>query len=74
MSNIEGAVDAVKRIGEISRQKCRAQFELNFSDEQMAKKYLKIYQQLVHPKSASMTVEEGVLNWMEVESQTPSTT
>ena len=36
--------------------------------------YAKIYNQLIHPKSASMTVEEGALNWMELESPTPSTT
>jgi hypothetical protein len=72
--NIEEGVDAVERIGAIDRRECRAHFELNFSDDRMASNYLKIYQRLVHPKSASMTVEEGVLNWMEVESQTPSTT
>jgi glycosyltransferase involved in cell wall biosynthesis len=72
--DIEQAVAAVKRISDISRTGCRKHFELNFSDERMTASYLKIYQQLVHPKSASLTVEEGVLNWMELESQTPSTT
>jgi glycosyltransferase involved in cell wall biosynthesis len=74
VQNIEEAVRAVKRIDKIDRAECRSQFELNFTDDSMAAKYLKIYQKLVHPKSASITVEEGVLNWMEVESQTPSTT
>jgi glycosyltransferase involved in cell wall biosynthesis len=72
--DIDGAVEAVSRIDELDREKCRKHFELSFSDAEMTKNYLKIYQELVHPKSASMTVEEGVLNWMEVESQTPSTT
>ena len=72
--SIKEAVEAVKRIDEINRAECRSHFELNFTDDIMAANYLKIYQKLAHPKSASITVEEGVLNWMEVESQTPSTT
>jgi glycosyltransferase involved in cell wall biosynthesis len=72
--DIEEAVKAVARIDSIDRAACRRHFELNFTDEQMASNYLSIYQRLVHPKSVSMTVEEGVLNWMKLESQTPSTT
>ena len=72
--NIQEAVRAVKRIEEIDRLECRRHFELNFSDERMARDYLRLYQQLIHPTSNSIAVEKGVLNWMEVESQTPSTT
>ncbi|HZQ95316.1 MAG TPA: glycosyltransferase family 4 protein [Candidatus Sulfotelmatobacter sp.] len=72
--DIRAAVAAVHRIDQIDRRACREHFELNFSDERMAIDYLNIYQKLMHGKSASMTVEEGVLNWMEVGSQTPSTT
>jgi glycosyltransferase involved in cell wall biosynthesis len=68
------AVEAVKRLGEIDRRECRGHFELNFTDERMASDYVKIYHQLIGAKSASITVEEGALNWMEVESPTPSTT
>ena len=71
---IDEAVEAVRRIGEIDRRECRQHFELNFTDERMARDYVKLYNQLIHPKSTSMTVEEGALNWMEVESRTPSTT
>jgi glycosyltransferase involved in cell wall biosynthesis len=72
--DVDSAVSAVKQIEEIDRRTCREHFELNFSAERMAQEYLNIYQKLVHRKSTSMTVEEGVLNWMEVGSQTPSTT
>lgn len=72
--NIDQAVHAVTRLPDIDREACRKHFELNFCDTRMMTDYLSIYQQLVHSKSASLTVEEGVLNWMEVESQTPSTT
>jgi glycosyltransferase involved in cell wall biosynthesis len=74
VTNIQEAVRAVKKIVEVDRLECRRHFELNFSDERMARDYLRLYQQLIHPTSNSMAVEEGVLNWMEVESQTPSTT
>ncbi len=72
--DVAEGVAAVKQIAEIDRRACREHFELNFSDDRMAREYLSIYQKLIHSKSSSMTVEEGVLNWMEVGSQTPSTT
>jgi glycosyltransferase involved in cell wall biosynthesis len=71
---ISEAVEAVKRLGEIDRRECRRHFELNFTDERMANDYVKIYNELIHPKSTALTVEEGALNWMELESSTPSTT
>lgn len=72
--NVDEAVDAVLRIDMIDRYACRRHFERNFTDDRMAHDYLSLYNQLVHPESASLTVDKGVLNWMEVESQTPSTT
>jgi glycosyltransferase involved in cell wall biosynthesis len=72
--NVDEAVKAVSQLGEIDRRECRQHFELNFTDERMARDYVKIYNQLIHPKSASIRVEEGALNWMEVESPTPNTT
>jgi glycosyltransferase involved in cell wall biosynthesis len=72
--DIDQGVEAVKRIGELDRAECRRHFELNFTDERMARDYMKIYQQLTHPTLASTRAEEGALNWMESESPTPSTT
>ena len=72
--NTDQAVEAVGLIGELDRRDCRRHFELNFTDERMARDYLKIYQTLIHPTSATITVEEGVLNWIEAESPSPSTT
>jgi glycosyltransferase involved in cell wall biosynthesis len=71
---IDQGVEAVKRIGEIDREACRRHFELHFTDDRMAANYLGIYQKLVRPKSTTLAVEEGVLNWMELDSHTPSTT
>jgi glycosyltransferase involved in cell wall biosynthesis len=74
VSNIPQAVEAVESIGQLDRRACRRHFELNFTDDRMANEYVSLYHELVDPASASITVEEGVLNWMEVESPTPSTT
>ena len=78
--DLKQAVEAVHRIDEIDRDECRRHFEWNFTDDRMARDYMKIYQQITHPASAAvpadLTVEEGVLNWMEAEAEspTPSTT
>ena len=74
VGDIAEAVDAVNRIDQIDRYNCRKHFELNFASDRMAGEYLQIYQQLVQPDAGSIPVDEGVLNWMEAESQTPSTT
>ena len=71
--DLEGAVRAVKRLGEIDRRKCRRYFEQHFNAERMAQDYLTIYQQLVRGESSSMTVADGVLNSMKMAS-TNSTT
>jgi glycosyltransferase involved in cell wall biosynthesis len=72
--DVEEGVDAVYRLDEIDRRECRRHFELNFTNERMANDYVKIYEQLVAPQPASISLDEGVLNWMESESSTPSTT
>jgi glycosyltransferase involved in cell wall biosynthesis len=72
--DVDQGVDAVHRLGEIDRRECRRHFELNFTDERMARDYVNLYQQLVGPQPASLSLEEGALNWMEAESSTPSTT
>ena len=72
--NVDEGVEAVQRLGEIDRRECRRHFEINFTDERMATDYVKLYHKLTRPKSTSLTVEEGALNWIEVESPTPSTT
>lgn len=70
--DIDGAVEAVSKLGEIDRKECRKHFELHFSDERMAREYLGIYDRLVRGKSAAPIVEDGVLRWTDLAS--PSTT
>lgn len=43
VTSIDEAVEAIERIGELSRQKCRQVFEERFSAERMARDYLAIY-------------------------------
>jgi glycosyltransferase involved in cell wall biosynthesis len=74
VNDVGEAAAAVKQLSKIDRRQCRRYFELNFSDDRMAEQYVNIYRKLLCPTSASITVEEGVLNWLEVESPTPSTT
>ncbi len=74
VQDTDEAVRAVDRVAQLDRTQCRQYFELNFSDDRMAEQYVNIYQELIQPGSPSIGVEKGVLNWMEVESPTPSTT
>lgn len=70
--DLKSAVKAVKRIGEIHREKCRQHFERHFTVERMAQDYLNIYQRLARRKSSPSTVSDGVLSWIDV--ATPSNT
>jgi glycosyltransferase involved in cell wall biosynthesis len=46
VEDIDRAVEAVGKIGQISRARYRREFELRFTDRHMAQDYVRIYQQL----------------------------
>jgi glycosyltransferase involved in cell wall biosynthesis len=71
--DLESAVSAVKRLGEIDRQKCRRHFELHFNAERMAQDYLQIYRRLLRGESSSITVSDEVLNCMKMTSSSSTT-
>jgi len=48
VGDIEQAVEAVGRIGEIDRAGCRQEFETRFTDRRMAQDYIKIYEDVRH--------------------------
>lgn len=48
VEEIEQAAQAVRRIGQIERARCRQEFETRFTDRRMAQDYLKIYKHLHH--------------------------
>ncbi len=51
--DIEGAVDAVQSLDQISRQHCRAEFDRRFTATRMAKDYLRVYERLIAEKVTS---------------------
>ena len=68
--DLEGAVRAVERIGEIERKKCRLHFEQHFNAQRMAQDYLNIYQRLARGESSSSAVFDGASSWMASPSNT----
>jgi glycosyltransferase involved in cell wall biosynthesis len=46
VDSIEGAVEAVRRVGDLDRARIRASFEQRFSVERMTRDYLDIYRRL----------------------------
>ncbi len=71
VSDVDAAVAAVKRMGEIDRAICRSHFERYFSDKRMARDYLAIYEKLVAKEPSTITVDDGVLSWTDL---VPNTT
>jgi glycosyltransferase involved in cell wall biosynthesis len=71
--DLEVAVRAARRLGEIDRRKCRRHFEQHFNAERMAQDYLNIYQRLVRCESSSITVSDGVLKCMKIEAHDSTT-
>ena len=47
VDDIHRAVEAVGKIEQISRARCRREFEQRFADRHMAQEYIRIYQQLL---------------------------
>ena len=45
VEDIDRSVEAVGEIGQISRARCRREFEVRFTDRHMAEDYVRIYQQ-----------------------------
>ncbi len=61
VDDIEGAVEAVRRLDEIDRAACRGAFEERFSVERMAREYLEAYERLVQavPPSFRLALPVG---------------
>jgi glycosyltransferase involved in cell wall biosynthesis len=70
--DLESAVIAVRRIGEVDRRKCRRHFEQRFCVERMTQDYLNIYQRLAQRKSTP-SVSDGALSWMNLTSPSNTT-
>jgi len=73
VSDIPGAVEAVKKLHRIDRGQCRRYFEQHFTAERMAEEYLALYSRLIKGQSVPLTVSDGVLSWMKLESSSSTT-
>src|SRR5204863_1810544 len=73
VTDISEAVNAVSNIEQIERTKCRRRFEQRFTAVRMAEEYLALYSRLVKGQTAPLTVSDGVLSWMKLESSSSTT-
>ncbi len=73
VKNVESAVNAVARIPELDRRSCRRRFEQRFTAKRMALDYLTIYQGLAKAEPKPMTLTDGELSWMNLESPSSTT-
>ncbi|HEX6991188.1 MAG TPA: glycosyltransferase family 4 protein [Gemmatimonadales bacterium] len=48
VDTLEEAIEAVRRVPELSRQRCREIFEERFTAERMAREYVRVYERLIH--------------------------
>jgi glycosyltransferase involved in cell wall biosynthesis len=62
VSNEDEAVEAVRKVENLSRATCRRVFEQRFSAERMAREYLAVYSYLCEPESTSRILN-GVSGW-----------
>ncbi len=60
VSDVDQAVDAVKRLGTFDRSKCRAVFERRFTAKRMANAYLDIYQRLIEERQGALRLPPPV--------------
>jgi glycosyltransferase involved in cell wall biosynthesis len=52
VTTLEGAVEAARRIPELSRRRCREVFEQRFTSRRMAADYVRVYERLAGSKSS----------------------
>jgi len=60
VNNVDTAAEAVGRLPEIERSRCRHTFEQRFSARRMAQDYLAIYEKLIGGESEPLALSDGV--------------
>jgi hypothetical protein len=50
VEKLEDAVEAVRRVAELSRKRCREAFDQRFTVVRMAHDYVQVYQRLINTK------------------------
>jgi len=71
VSDLDGAVEAVKKVDRLDRKKIRKYFEQRFTAARMTQDYLRIYERML--KKTPLTVANGALNWMKLTSPSSTT-
>lgn len=61
VQTVDEAIAAVNKIDDLSRVRCRQYFEQRFTDQLMATGYLRVYQQLMEPRS--LQTATGGVRW-----------
>lgn len=74
VETLDEAVAAIERLPNLDRRSVRRHFELNFTDDRMAKAYRTVYRNLISRNLNTVAAEKGVVNWIELEPSNPSTT
>jgi glycosyltransferase involved in cell wall biosynthesis len=59
VDDVEQAVNAVARIGEIDRAQCRRSFEQRFTAARMADDYLRVYERLLGGTRATVAARDA---------------
>jgi glycosyltransferase involved in cell wall biosynthesis len=74
VSDINGAVEAVKNIDQIERKRVRKHFRDNFTAAIMTRNYLKIYDRMISRKKVpARAISDGVLSWKKLTSPSSTT-
>jgi glycosyltransferase involved in cell wall biosynthesis len=71
VSDLDGAVEAVRKVDQLDRKQIRKYFEQRFTAARMTQDYLRIYERML--KKAPLTVANGALNWMKLTSPSSTT-
>jgi len=66
VQNVDQAIDAIKHLSAIDRQKCRKAFDRRFSVRRMARDYLTIYERIVKREPQPIALTDGDLRWMKL--------
>jgi len=61
VDSIEGAVEAVRKLGSIDRGRVRATFERRFSSLGMARRYVDVYRRLLAEPSVQLILGDGAV-------------
>jgi len=72
-TDLGSAVQALERIDKIDRRACRQRFEERFTARRMARDYVRIFERIAKQESKSLTLADGELSWMKLESPSSTT-